>query len=91
MQQTTIPCQSCGMPLTGPDVQGTDESGGLTEEYCIYCYENGAFTQPDFKMEDMIGFCVPFLVEQGLEEKAARELLAGSLPGLKRWASEADV
>jgi len=90
MEQTTLQCQSCGMPLTGTDVQGTDASGGFVEDYCIYCYENGAFTQPEFKVEDMIEFCVPFLVEQGMEEKAARGILAGSLPGLKRWATEAD-
>ena len=36
-------CQSCGMPLTD-EVLGTNADGSKSEEYCIYCYKDGAFT-----------------------------------------------
>ena len=37
-------CQSCGMPLRTPEVHGTCAAGEKSEDYCIYCYQNGAFT-----------------------------------------------
>jgi hypothetical protein len=36
-------------------------------------------------MDDMIETCVPFMVEQGMTEEIARDLLTESLPKLKRW------
>ena len=36
-------CQSCGMPLDSKDVCGTNQDGSINEEYCIYCYKDGAF------------------------------------------------
>jgi predicted transcriptional regulator YdeE len=91
MQQIQLQCQSCGMPLLSEELYGTDSNGSVVDEFCKYCYENGAFTQPSFTVDDMIAFCVPFLVEEGMGEQVARDLLAGSLPGLKRWSSTADA
>ena len=54
-------CQSCGMPLT-EDVLGTDADGSKNEDYCIYCYKDGAFTG-DFTMEEMADFCAQFVDE----------------------------
>lgn len=87
-QQIVLQCQSCGMPLTSAEVYGSDSSGNAVQDYCVYCYTNGEFTQPNYTVDDMVGFCVPFLVEQGMDEKAARGILTGSLPGLKRWKSD---
>ena len=42
-------CQSCGMPLTN-EVLGTNADGSKNEDYCIYCYKDGKFTQ-DCTME----------------------------------------
>jgi len=44
-------CQSCGMPLT-PEILGSNADGSKNEEYCIYCYKDGALTG-DFNMEQM--------------------------------------
>ena len=54
-------CQSCGMPLTD-DVLGTNADGSKNEEYCMYCYKDGAFTG-DFTMEEMADFCAQFVDE----------------------------
>ncbi|WP_373840947.1 zinc ribbon domain-containing protein, partial [Bacteroides heparinolyticus] len=37
-------CQSCGMPLAA-DNKGTNSDGSRNEDYCIYCYKDGKFTQ----------------------------------------------
>lgn len=86
MEIHNLQCQSCGMPLNGEEILGTDANGSPNKEYCKYCYENGQFTQAEFSMEDMVSFCVPFLVEEGMEESKARGILNDSLPSLKRWS-----
>ena len=48
-------CQSCGMPLT-QEILGTNADGSKNEDYCMYCYKDGKFTQ-DCTMEEMIEFC----------------------------------
>ena len=75
-------CQSCGMPLQNEEDYGTNNDGGKNEEYCLYCYKDGAFTQ-DVTMEDMIEICVPFMTDMKPEE--ARAMLKENLPKLKRW------
>ena len=51
-------CQSCGMPLNNSN-KGTNADGNPNEDYCIYCYKEGKFTQ-DFNMSQMIEFCTQF-------------------------------
>jgi hypothetical protein len=82
---TTTICQSCAMPMHGDELHGTLENGAKTEEYCIYCYENGSFKRPDQTLEGMIEECVPFMTEQGMPEAQARSLLSSQLPQLNRW------
>ena len=77
-------CQSCCMPLAD-DLYGTNADGTMNADYCKYCYMNGAFTAPDLTMEEMITICIPYLVEQGVQEEDARDILESSLPELKRW------
>ena len=79
-------CQSCGMPLSGQkELLGTTANGSKTDEYCIYCYENGQFKQPDLTLEGMIEVCIPHMKEHGMTEAAARKLLREHLPKLRRW------
>ena len=78
-------CQSCGMPMTTDDLYGTNSDGSANDEYCKYCFEKGAFHNPDQTMEQMIDICVPFMVQQGIPEKDARAQLTEGLPQLKRW------
>lgn len=89
--ETTIFCQSCGMPLQKPEDYGTNENGSLNHEYCCYCYQNGAFTS-DCTMDEMIEHCVGYLDEfnkdnatQFSKDQAIAEMKA-YFPTLKRWA-----
>jgi len=82
-------CQSCGMPLTD-GIIGTNDGGGRNEDYCIYCYKDGKFTQ-DMTMEQMIDHCARFTDEinkqsgQNLTQEQAKEVMRQFFPHLKRW------
>ncbi|TFU92277.1 transcriptional regulator [Barnesiella sp. WM24] len=82
-------CQSCGMPLTN-DVIGTNTDGTPNEDYCIYCYKDGKFTQ-DMTMEQMIDHCAQFTDEinrnsgQNLTVEQMKEQMRRFFPHLKRW------
>ena len=80
-------CQSCGMPMGETDeLYGTHADGGKSEDYCKYCYENGAFTF-DGSLEEMIEICIPPMVQsnKGMTEEQARQMMRQFLPMLKRW------
>lgn len=83
----TLVCQNCSMPMAGEALGGTEKDGGKSRDYCMYCYKNGEFKQPDATLEDMIKICVPHLIEGGRTEEEARRLLESTLPHLKRWKS----
>jgi hypothetical protein len=79
-------CQSCGMPLERPEDFGTAADGVRVGDYCSYCYENGAFTDPDITMQGMIDTCVAMMEEQGVMPVGrARELMTDMIPKLGRW------
>jgi len=80
-------CQSCGMPMN-EEFYGTEGNNEKNQEYCIYCYENGAFKQPDLTMDQMIEACVPYMKNKGMKEEEARALMNSCLPQLKRWKKE---
>lgn len=82
-------CQSCGMPLTTPAQFGTEADGNTTREYCIYCYKEGQFEQPDITLEAMIEMCTAILSQEGMDEESARSMLRNQLPFLKRWSTSA--
>jgi hypothetical protein len=87
-------CQSCGMPLT-EELLGTNANGSKNEEYCIYCYKDGAFTG-DFTMEEMVEFCSQYVDEynkntgESLNSEEYKNVLRQFYPSLKRWQLPAD-
>ena len=85
-------CQSCGMPLT-EEIMGTNADGSRNEDYCVYCYKDGAFTQ-DCTMEQMIDFCAQFTDQMNkqtgwnLTPEQAKEQMRKYFPQLKRWKNK---
>ncbi len=80
-------CQSCGMPMGETDEMfGTNKDGSKNEDYCKYCFENGAFTQ-NCTMDEMIEVCVPHIASEnsGMSEDEARKMMKEFFPTLKRW------
>ena len=78
-------CQSCGVPCDEAhrDLFGT-EPDGRPSRYCVYCRENGAFTEPDITLEETVELGVPHLARK-IGEDAARAELRALLPTLERW------
>lgn len=79
-------CQSCAMPMESLELYGTNSDGSKNEEYCHYCFVNGAFNKEE-TLEEMIESCIPF-VSQGNpwpDEAAARAAMLEIFPKLKRW------
>jgi uncharacterized protein (DUF169 family) len=82
-------CQSCAMPMENSEVYGTNADGSKNEDYCQYCYQNGAFTSEQ-TMEEMIETCIPF-VSKGdpyPDEESARKAMQEFFPQLKRWKQQ---
>jgi hypothetical protein len=86
-QETKGPfCQSCGMPLGKAEDFGTAANGFRVNEYCHFCFQNGAFTEPKIKMQDMIDKCAGIMTRQGImPELQAKTLMSEVIPRLKRW------
>ncbi|MBA3724321.1 MAG: transcriptional regulator [Candidatus Levybacteria bacterium] len=80
-------CQSCGMPL-GETMYGTNEDATENHKYCKFCFLNGAFTNPNQTMEEMIESSIANMTRDlGLPEDHATELANNYIPRLKRWKS----
>ena len=82
-------CQSCGMPLENNGVIGTNQDGSVNYDYCIYCYQNGAFTQ-DVSMDEMIAISLGHMRElfqndADFNEENALSNMQAFFPKLKRW------
>ena len=83
-------CQSCGMPMQTVDLFGTNADGSLIQDYCCYCYKDGAFVQ-DCTMDEMIDHCIKYLDEFNgasdtkLSKEEAIAQMRKHFPTLKRW------
>lgn len=77
-------CQSCSMPIDDPGLQGTEKDGSKSHEYCMYCYQQGAFINPAMTLKEMTS-----MVKQQMEirkiDQRITDMAVSSLPGLKRW------
>lgn len=82
-------CQSCGMPLNA-HVLGTNADGSKNDDYCMYCYQNGKFTN-DCTMDEMIEFCAQFVDEvnknmpKPMTKEEYKDMMRQYFPMLKRW------
>jgi hypothetical protein len=77
------------MPLVKPEDFGTAADGMRSNDYCRYCYPNGAFTDPNISLQGMIDRCVGIMAQQGImPEGQARALMSATLPKLKRWKAK---
>lgn len=89
MEQETKFCQSCGMPLNDEN-RGTNADGSKNDDYCMYCYQNGKFTN-DCTMDEMIEFCAQFVEEvnknmpKPMTKEEYKDMMRQYFPMLKRW------
>ena len=79
-------CQSCGMPMENDELYGTEANGSKSVDYCKYCYESGAFTEPDCTLEEMIESVAAIMVTDfGFSADDANAQCNEGIPTLKRW------
>lgn len=84
-------CQSCGMPLNAAEHFGTNADQSVNEEYCAYCFKDGAFTS-DCTMDEMIEHCLVYIddfnkdSEKKFTVEEARAGMKEFFPHLKRWS-----
>jgi radical SAM superfamily enzyme len=85
--ENKIFCQSCSMPLDKPEMMGTEKNGTKSKEYCIYCYQNGAFMNPGMTLNEMKTL-VKTQMEKMKIDTGIINMAVSSLPNLKRWRAK---
>jgi hypothetical protein len=77
-------CQSCGMPMSRPELMGIEKDSSKSTIYCIYCYRDGEFSDPDMTIGEM-----KVHVRAELRKLHAHEAVIstaiGCVPTLSRW------
>ncbi|MFM9910301.1 MAG: zinc ribbon domain-containing protein, partial [Chitinophagaceae bacterium] len=73
-----------GMPLDKAELLGTEKDGSKSKEYCTYCYQNGAFMNPNMTLEEM-NVLVKTQMEKMKIDARIISMALTSLPQLKRW------
>ena len=83
-------CQSCSMPMDGPELLGSEADGSTSEKYCKYCYHNGAFTHPGITLEEMKKHMMQIMDGQAIPADIV-EAAIKRLPLLERWKNEVPI
>ena len=80
-------CQSCGMPIEASfNNLGTDRDGLPVSEYCMFCYQNGSFTNPDQTVDGMVQTSIDFMTANlGFSAEQATQMSNDVIRKLKRW------
>ena len=80
-------CQSCGMPLSADfGNYGTDENDAPVSEYCMFCFKQGRFTDPNQTLDQMIASSIDNMTtDLGMPLEQATQLANSVIPGLRRW------
>jgi len=80
-------CESCGMPMGETDeMYGKEANGNKSKDFCRFCYENGAFTNPSITLDEMIELVAGMMVKDfGFAPDDAIAQCKQGIPSLKRW------
>jgi hypothetical protein len=79
-------CGSCGMPLAEENDKGTLQDGSRSDKYCVYCYANGQFIEPDLTRDLMIKRCTPMIASQlSISSDNAEKMVSVYISSLPRW------
>ena len=73
------------MPLHEEKNWGINKDNSKTTEYCIFCFENGEFTNPNLTMQEVIEKSIQMSTKLWVPENTAREIANNTIPKLKRW------
>ena len=75
------------MPMEKPADFGIEADGAQSQEYCVFCYANGSFIEPDITFEQMVEKCSRMTAKaMNVSEEEASSIVRTMLPTLKRWS-----
>ncbi|HYT17422.1 MAG TPA: zinc ribbon domain-containing protein [Thermoplasmata archaeon] len=74
------------MPFRGEVDRGTEADGRSSVDYCVGCYPNGTFTEPNLTMARMIENARKQMQAEGFPEGIIAQN-ARKIPTFKRWKS----
>jgi len=77
-------CQSCSMPLKEEANFATNVDGSCNKEYCVFCYKEGKFTEPDLTLESVLENVEKIMKEMDMSEDVIEKTKL-MIPNLKRW------
>jgi len=72
------------MPLDNAELRGTEKNGSESQEYCKYCYQDGAFINPGMTLKEMSTIVITQMEKMNIDTKTI-DMAVSSLPHLKRW------
>lgn len=77
-------CQCCGMPLNEDGVVSRETDGSYNDDYCKWCYANGAFS---YQSKDaLLDYLVSHMPNpDGLTDAERRRQVDANLSRLKHW------
>lgn len=78
----TLICQCCGMPLENSSIS-REPDGSFNEDYCKWCYTDGAFVYPD--LESLLDFLAGHMSSESWPPEQVRAYFEAQLPKLKHW------
>lgn len=65
---------------------GSATDGSPVSEYCMFCYKDGDFTNPDQTVDGMVQSSIDFMTSNlGFSAEEATQMSNDVIPGLKRW------
>ena len=73
------------MPIDDPDDRGTEKDGSKSELYCKFCYQNGAFVDPEMNLDKMKNIVVTQMHKRNISQAIIQHSL-NTISGLKRWS-----
>ena len=78
-------CQCCGMPLTEDEMISREPDGTFNDDYCKWCYTDGAFVYSD--KSALIDFMLGHMPNpENTPDEERRAQFDGYLSQLKHWA-----
>lgn len=75
------------MPLdTSAASSGAEGDSTPVSEYCMFCYKDGAFTDPNQTVDGMVQSSIDFMTANlGFAREQATQMSNDVIRGLKRW------
>jgi hypothetical protein len=72
------------MPITKDEDFGTNADGDRNDEFCHFCFRDGAFVEPSVTLQQMIDKCASMMKQMAVPDEQIEQTKT-FIPMLKRW------